>query len=132
MRKAAPSLATIHLDHVPVPRRRLLIDEAADLERRENPLQQVCTHLRQEIKKIVGAVTFGLGEVPFAPTYCDLDLEPILLDGDRSALVDLDLFAKADPIQDGLRNLASFAVMPLHGFLPHERTQSATNERCLT
>jgi thiamine kinase-like enzyme len=121
VRKAARSLATLHLDHVPVARRRFLIDEAAELEKREKLLQQACPHLRQEIKEIVGAVISGVGEVPLVPTHCDLNLEHILLDGDRLALVDLDMFAEADPIQDVVRILAHLAFMSLHGRLPRER-----------
>jgi hypothetical protein len=121
VRKAARSLAALHLDHVPMLQRRLLIDEVAELEKKEKVLQQACPHLRPEIKEIVGAVIFGLGEGPLAPTHCDLELEHILLDGDRLALVDLDEFAEAEPLQDVARILSRLAVMPFNHSFPRER-----------
>jgi Ser/Thr protein kinase RdoA (MazF antagonist) len=124
MRKTARALASLHLDCMTTPRRRRLWDECTALEERGKLLQQACPHLRSEIEHIVGAVVTGLEEVPPAPTHCDLGLDHILVDDDRLALVDLDAFAKADPILDVANILSQLAIMPLlHSFFPHDRAQ---------
>jgi len=125
MRKAARSLATLHLDRMPKLRRHSLRDEVADLKETGKLLQQACPRLAPEIEEIVGAVIAGLEEVPPAPTHRDLGPADILIDGDRLALVDLDAFSEADPLLDVARVLAGLAVMPLRHSLPHERARTA-------
>jgi hypothetical protein len=59
----------------------------------------------------------GLGiaiieEVPPTLTHRDVNLDHILLDGDRPSLVDLDNFAAADPVLDLANVLAQLKSMP--------------------
>jgi Phosphotransferase enzyme family len=125
MRKAAGTLVALHLDHVPMSRRRCLRNEIATLERVGKLLQWACPHLRAEVQEIVGAVVAGLEEVALAPTHGDLKLEHILFDGDRLALLDLDGFAEADPVLDAAKVLAHLAGMPFRFPLPDGCAQTA-------
>lgn len=125
VRKVARSLAALHLDHVPVPRRHPLWEEVRDLEEVGKLLLQACPPLKPEIKEIVGTVVASLEEGPFAPTHHDLGPRDILIDGDLLSLIDLDSFSEADPLLDVARVLAGLAVMPLRHDLSHERARIA-------
>jgi len=61
-------------------------------------------------------------EVSPATTHGDFKPDHVLLDGDRLALVDLDGFTEADPVEDAARILAHITSMPLRRYvLPHDR-----------
>jgi hypothetical protein len=126
VREAAGTLAVLHLDHIPTPRRHRLRNEVAALKRTERLLRWACPHLRVEVEETVGAVIAGLEEVPSAPTHRDLKLDHILFDGDRLVLLDLDGFAEADPVLDTASILARLAGMPFHfPLLPDDRWRTA-------
>lgn len=123
-RKVARALAALHLDDVPTPQRRSPQVAVAELEGRGRLLRQACPRLKPEIEEILGAVIAGLEEGPSAPSHNDLGLSHIMLDGDSLALVDLDAFAEADPLQDVANILAQLAVLPLiRSSLPRERAR---------
>ena len=65
------------------------------------------------IEEIVGAVISDLEEIPPALTHLDLKLDHILLDGERTALIDLDSFAGADPLLDTAGVLVRLGGMSL-------------------
>jgi streptomycin 6-kinase len=113
VRKAAEALAALHLEHIPTPQGHPLPNEVAALERTETILRWACPHLGAEIEETVGTVVGSLEEVPQAPTHRDLKPDHILLDGDRTSLVDLDNFAEADPVLDVANVLAHLKSMPL-------------------
>jgi hypothetical protein len=119
VRNVARALASLHLGHTDMPRRRPLREEAVILEKTGKSLQLARPHLRAEIEEIVDGIVAGVDnfeDVPLAPTHGDLHAKHILLDGDRLALLDLDRFAKADPVLDVARLLTGLKNAP---FSPH-------------
>jgi serine/threonine protein kinase len=70
---------------------------------------------------MVQAVASGLERAPSSLIHGDLKPEHILIDGDRVALIDFDLFGAADPIID---------IAHLLGFLraPQERSRARGDE----
>jgi hypothetical protein len=124
VRRVARALAALHLERVEAAPQRRLPRKEVVLERRGELLQQVCPHLEPRIEEIVGVVNAGLEEVRAAPTHGDLKPEHILLDGDRLALIDLDAFSEADPVEDAARLLAHLTSMPLNYALPHDPTRT--------
>ena len=121
VRKVARALATLHLGPVDGLRRHRLRDEAAALKRRGEFLQWACPRLGPDIEKIVNAMVASLKEVAPTPAHRDLKPEHILLNGDRLTLVDLDSFARADPVLDVASLLAFLTNMPLHARFPHDQ-----------
>ncbi len=122
-RKVARALATLHLSQIDTPQLRRLQDESSNLEYIEKLLRQACPHLMPEVEEIIVTVTAGLEEVPPAPTHGDLSLEHILIDDDHLALIDLDSFARGDPVVDAAQVLAYLAALPLRSPLSHGRAQ---------
>jgi hypothetical protein len=103
VRRVARALASLHLSRVYTPRRIHLQGQVTAMGRKQESLGRACPHLRSEIEEVIGAVVAGLAsleEIPPAPSHGELRPEHILLDGDRLALLDLDKFAGADPVQD--------------------------------
>jgi hypothetical protein len=125
VRKVARALASLHLAsgwdtarcHHPG-------DEVTKLQRKGEILRWACPHLGPEIEKVVGAVAAGLKEAPLVLTHGDLKPEHILLDGDRLTLLDLDAFARADPILDVAKILAELVFMPLRSSLPPDHARA--------
>ena len=113
VRKAAAALAELHLTDVEPPRLHPLVKEVIALERTGRLLRWACPHLGGPIEEIVGAVVSDLEEVPPALTHLDLKLDHILLDGERTALIDLDSFAGADPLLDTAGVLVRLGGMSL-------------------
>lgn len=127
VRRVASALASLHLSHVVPPRRRGLKLERALLEEAGPLLRSARPHLGPEIEEIVGALLADLKEVPPAPTHGDLKLHHILLDDDRLYLLDLDFFARADPILDVANILAQLTqALPRLSF-PHDRQRAVAH-----
>ena len=120
MRRVAIDLAALHLNQTGTSRRHRLGEEVARLARASRLLRWACPHLGPEIEEIVDAVVAGLREVPPAPTHVDLKPDHIMLDGDRLILIDLDGFARADPILDVARLSAYLTNAPLRSSLHHD------------
>jgi hypothetical protein len=128
MSKAARALAALHLDQMILPRRRRRLKNViGHLERKGNLLQQACPHLRSEIEEVVRTIVAGLAEAPPAPTHCDLGMAHILLSDERLALVDLDAFARSDPILDVANILSQLFVLPFRYPLSREVTRAAAS-----
>jgi hypothetical protein len=90
-----------------------LADELALLERCKAFLVSTCPHLQARLESVFEALAAGLQEVPPGPTHLALRLDPILVDGDRLWLIDLDSLSAADPLLDVaffLANLASLRI----------------------
>ncbi len=109
VRKAARALAAFQLEQVATPRHHRLQDEVAALEEAGRLLQWSCPHLGAKVEAIVATVVAGLEEVAPRPTHRELKTDHFFLDGDRLALIDLDSFARADPVLDPARVLADLA-----------------------
>lgn len=109
-RQVARALATLHLDHVPTSQQRLLKDQVAKLEHVGRLLLWACPHLHEEVGTIVRSVAASLKEIPLAPTHLDLKPDHILL-AERTALIDLDSLALADPVFDAAYLLAHMSSL---------------------
>ena len=129
VRRVAQALAAFNQGDAPATtRRHLLADQVADLERARRLLGWACPHLRLEVESIIEGVLAGLEEVPLRPTHRDLKPDHIFLDGDRTIFIDLDSFAKADPVLDPAYLLARLAAMPALFPIPRQRARAAAWE----
>jgi Ser/Thr protein kinase RdoA (MazF antagonist) len=128
VRRAARAVAALHLTDVVAPRRLLLRDEIAKLERVSEPLRSALPHLEPRIKKVVGSVGAGLREeVSPAPTHGDLKPLHILLDGDSAALIDFDNFVETDPVLDVAKLLRTLTKVVTQSHLPQDRLPAVTH-----
>jgi hypothetical protein len=128
-RRVAQALAAFNQSDAPATTRQyLLADQVADLERARRLLGWACPHLRVEVESIIEGVLAGLAEVPLGPTHRDLKADHIFLDEDRTIFIDLDSFAKADPVLDPAHLLARLAAMPALFPIPPERARTAARE----
>jgi len=129
VRRVAQALAAFNQGDAPATtRRHLLADQAAVLERARRLLGWACPHLRLEVESIIEGVLAGLEEVPLGPTHRDLKPDHIFVDGERTIFIDLDSFAKADPVLDPAYLLARLAAMPALFPIPRQRTRTVARE----
>lgn len=112
MRKIARDLANFNQLDVTPERRHTLSDQISSLERSGKLLAWACPHLSPEVDSIIAAVTDGLEEVRPRPTHRDLKTDHVFLHGDRTALIDLDSLAAADPVLDPALLMARLAATP--------------------
>ena len=129
VRRVARALAAFNQGDAPATTRRYLFaDHAAYLERAGRVLRRGCPHLRLEVEAIIEGVLAGLQEVPLRPTHRHLSPDHIFVDGDRTTFIDLDMFAKADPVLDPARLLTRLA-MPAPQFpIPRQRARAVAGE----
>ena len=129
VRRVAQALAAFNQgDAPPTTRPHLLADQVAVLERARRLLGWACPHLRVEVESIIEGVLAGLKEVPLRPTHRDLKPDHIFVDGERTIFIDLDSFAKADPVLDPAHLLARLAAMPALFPVPRQRARAAARE----
>jgi Phosphotransferase enzyme family len=129
VRRVARALAAFNQGDAPATtRRHLLADQVAVLERARRLLGWACPHLRLEVESIIEGVLAGLEEVPLRPTHRDLKPDHIFVDGERTIFIDLDTFAKADPVLDPAHLLARLAAMPALFPIPRQRARAAARE----
>jgi Ser/Thr protein kinase RdoA (MazF antagonist) len=129
VRRVAQALAAFNQGDAPATtRRHLLADQVAVLERARRLLGWACPHLRLEVESIIEGVLAGLEEVPLRPTHRDLKPDHIFVDGERTIFIDLDTFAKADPVLDPAHLLARLAAMPALFPIPRQRARAAARE----
>jgi hypothetical protein len=128
VRRVAHALAAFNEGDAPATtRRHLVADEVAVLERAGRVLKRACPHLREEVESIIEGILAGLEEVPLRPTHRHLSPDHIFVDGERTIFIDLDAFAKADPVLDPAYLLARLA-MPVLFPIPPERARTAARE----
>jgi hypothetical protein len=129
LRRVARALAAFNQGDAPqTTRQYLLADHAAYLQRAARVLRRGCPHLRLEVDSIIEGVLAGLQEVPLRPTHRDLKADHIFLDGERTIFIDLDMFARADPVLDPARLLTRFAAMPALFPISRQRARAAGRE----
>jgi hypothetical protein len=129
LRRVARALAAFNQGDAPqTTRQYLLADHAAYLQRAARVLRRACPHLRLEVDSIIEGVLAGLQEVPLRPTHRDLKADHIFLDGERTIFIDLDMFARADPVLDPARLLTRFAAMPALFPISRQRARAAGRE----
>jgi hypothetical protein len=129
VRRVAQALAAFNQGDAPATTRQyLLADQVAVLERARRLLGWACPHLRVEVESIIEGVLGGLQEVPLGPTHRDLKADHIFVDGERTIFIDLDSFAKADPVLDPAYLLARLAAMPALFPVPRERARAVARE----
>jgi hypothetical protein len=124
VRKVARAVAAFNQSHLATPQPLLLHDQVTRLKRVGRLLQWACPHLGEEVETIVGAVAPHLEAVSTGPTHRDLKADHFLLEGDRLALLDLDLLVEADPVLDPATLLAQFASMPFRFPLSHDQART--------
>jgi hypothetical protein len=128
LRRVAQALAAFNQDDVPATtQRHLLADQVAVLERARRLLGWACPHLKLEVESIIEGVFAGLEEVPLGPTHRDLSPDAIFLDANRTTFIDLDSFARADPVLDPAHLLARLVVPALFP-VPREQPRAAARE----
>ena len=129
VRRAAQALAAFNQGDAPARTREyLLADHEAVLERARRLLEWACPQMRLEVESIIEGVLGGLEEVPLGPTHRDLKPDHIFVDGERTIFIDLDSFAKADPVLDPAHLLARLAAMPALFPVPRQRARTAARE----
>src|ERR671910_554793 len=129
VRRVARALAAFNQGDAPATtQRHFLADQVAVLERARRLLGWACPHLSVEVESIIEGVLAGLQEVPLRPTHRDLKPDHIFLDGERTIFIDLDSFAKADPVLDPAYLLARLAAMPALFPIPPEGTRAVARE----
>jgi hypothetical protein len=129
VRRVARALAAFNQGDAPAGTRpHLLADQVAVLERARRLLGWACPHLRPEVESVIEGVLAGLEEVPMGPTHRDLKPDHIFLDGGRTIFIDLDSFAKADPVLDPAYLLARLGAMPALFPVPRHRARAAAGE----
>jgi Phosphotransferase enzyme family len=129
VRRVAQALAAFNQGDAPATtQRHLLADQVAILERARRLLGWACPHLRLEVESIIEGVLAGLQEVPLMPTHRDLKPDHIFVDGERTIFIDLDSFAKADPVLDPAYLLVRLAAMPALLPIPPQRARAAARE----
>ncbi len=129
VRRVAQALAAFNQgDAPPTTRHTSSRTRSRDLERARRLLGWACPHLRVEVESIIEGVLAGLQEVPLRPTHRDLKPDHIFVDGERTIFIDLDSFAKADPVLDPAYLLARLAAMPALFPVPRQRTRAAARE----
>ena len=100
-----------------------LADELALLERSKAFLVSPCPHLQARIESVFKALESGLQDVPPGPTHLALRLSPILVDGERLWLIDLDSLSAADPLLDVAFFLANLASLRIRSKLDEETSR---------
>jgi phosphotransferase family enzyme len=129
VRRVAQALAAFNQGDAPTTtRRHLLADQVALLEWNGRVVGWACPHLRLEVESIIEGILAGLEEVPLRPTHRHLSPDHIFVDGDRTTFIDLELFAKADPVLDPAQLLARLAAMPALFAIPRQRARMAARE----
>ncbi len=99
VQSAARAVAEFHRLDVAAPER-LAADDASQLRDAQELLANALPDMAHAVSRTVDAVIAGLKDAPSALIHGDLKPEHMLLDGDRVALIDFDLMARADPIVD--------------------------------
>jgi hypothetical protein len=128
VRRVARALAAFNRGDAPAGTRpHLLADQVAVLEKAGRVLGWACPHLRPEVESVIEGVLAGLQEVPLGPTHRDLSPDHIFLDGGRTIFIDLDSFAKADPVLDPAHLLVRLAK-PAQFPISRERGRTAARE----
>jgi hypothetical protein len=120
LRAAARAVAEFHqLDVIAPPRS--LAEDMARLREAQEHLASARPDLIDQVSSMVDAVALGLESSPSSLIHGDLKPDHILIDNDRVALIDFDLFGASDPVLD---------VAHLLAFLrkPQERSRSRRQE----
>jgi tRNA A-37 threonylcarbamoyl transferase component Bud32 len=120
VRSVARAIATFHHLDVDAPPRPVA-DEMIRLHEAREFLASSHPELADDVSAMVDSVAAGLAGAPSTLIHGDLKPDHIRIDGDRVALIDFDLLARADPIID---------VAHLVAFLgkPQERSRSRREE----
>ena len=100
-----------------------LADVLALFERSKAFLVSTCPHLQARLEAVFEALESGLQDVPPGPTHLALRLGPILVDGDRLWLIDLDSLSAADPVLDAAMFLAHIASLRIRSKLDDETSR---------
>jgi hypothetical protein len=128
VRRVAQALAAFNQGDAPATtQQHLLADQVAVLKKGGRVLGWACPHLRPEVESIIEGVLAGLEEVPLGPTHRDPSPDHIFVDGECTIFIDLDSFAKADPVLDPAHLLVRLAK-PAQFPIPRERGRAAARE----
>jgi aminoglycoside phosphotransferase family enzyme len=110
VQSAARATAEFHQLDVVAPQRSFA-EDMARLRAAQEVLTSARPDLADEISGIVQAVALGLESAPSSLIHGDLKPDHILIDGDRVALLDFDLYGAADPVVD-IAHLLAFLGKP--------------------
>jgi hypothetical protein len=127
MCRVAGALAVWHSQPPPTSLRRPANAELNDVRRAAALVSMVRPSLTEAVREVLARVAGGLNDVEPAPTHGDLKPDHVLIDGDRTALLDLDSFAGADPVLDVGSMLARLAGMAARRATEPARLAEAAN-----
>jgi len=109
-RRVAAALAAVHRSHVPSPRRWIVADESTKLERARTALLRFHPGLRAEVEATIAPLLAACPDdiARPVPVHGDFHCNQVLVDGERVAILDFDLFGHGDPLHDVARFLSRF------------------------
>jgi tRNA A-37 threonylcarbamoyl transferase component Bud32 len=120
VQNAARAVAEFHKLEIAAPQRSLA-EDMARLRAAQATIASARPDLAGEVGVVVQAVASGLESAPSSLIHGDLKPDHILIDGDRVALIDFDLYGAADPVVD-IAHLLAFLGKP------QERSRSRRRE----
>lgn len=110
MRRVAAALAALHRADLRPTRVWRLEEEAVKLERARAALGRFYPTLRRQIDSVLGALVLNAPAeaARLVPVHGDFHCNQVLVQEDRVAIIDFDLFGMGDPLHDVARFLSRF------------------------
>lgn len=127
LRRIAAGLAALHRADLYPARVWRVADEGAKLERARSALQRFYPVLRREIAATLGPLCASVPPESerLVPVHGDFHCNQILVQEDRVAVIDFDLFGRGDPLHDVARFLSRLRAYT-HGKASEEAVRQAT------
>jgi hypothetical protein len=126
MRRVAAAMAALHRSPLQPARRLRLGDEAAKLERARAALGRFYPRLAPDIEAVLGELIERAPDEPerVVPVHGDFHCNQVLVQDERVAVIDFDLFGMGDPLHDVGRFLSRFCAYA-QGKLPSRQAAAA-------
>lgn len=115
LRRVATALAALHRSDLRPGRVWSVAEEVAKLDRARDALRRFYPDQQAQVDAVLGKLRAEApGEAPrLAPVHGDFHCNQVLVDGERTAIIDFDLFGMGDPLHDVARFLSRFRAHAL-------------------